>query len=953
MQIARSTDVGGHTAARHLAFTALPYIAAFAIPFCVLCVAFALSDMYPFGSTSVMLYDMPLQYVDYFGWFSKVLRGDANLLYSNAAGLGGGMFGLFSYYLASPFNLLAAFWQPEDMPKFFSVLYLLKIPAASVTCLVFLRGRLLAPHAKNFAQACRLCAAAPLSEHIALLVFACAYALSGYVLGYASNIMWLDGVIMLPLAALGTFRLVQRRTHVGLFLACTAAALFNWYTGYMVYLYCVLYFFYELARDAGLRGQRVRLCARFGTTMLLAVGASMVILLPTVLSLLGGKGGDLVGTEAFSQPFNLSHNPLAVPSLFCIGTLPGVNPNYNTPAIVISALVLVALGTFFANSGVSKRAKIAGGVFGLVMALSLVFPVWTTIWAGFVPESSYTNRNGFAILFTFVLLGAESMHAFGKLKPASRSKAVALGGGTVAVIFACSAFATYAAKGVFRPSFELVMLEIVLLVAFTVAGAIAVRNARAFAENDAAADGTSPKNRRVPQRAIHAIACIALAAVFAGEQVYATYLQLSPCCYSVHGYESDLMSTRSFYDQLPETSVDEHPDSAQFTRVANAAPYWGSTKLYGPDNMALVLAYSTFDHYSSTQESRIQELLANLGYSKLSPVGTYYESSNIVGDALLGVTHIIDDTQPAGTSLVSDETLRGTYHLYRNNPALPLGWGTTGTTHVDWENAAPFANQNALLADAANYDEDVLLTADASEDSSDGSCRSFTITPTADGPVMLYTPTLYLLDLFYDSGIMCDVSVNGTFVQTIGGRGSFNAVCLGYGHAGQAMTLTLTPLGDDTSFEVKHKDGTLANTQNDFWDVSADDLLQVVSVDESALHEQLSRIDSAGFALTAYESGHIAATFNATQDETLVISQPYEDGWSATVNGQPAQLKPAYDGLMGVKVSAGENIIELRYLTPGLVPGAVVSIASVTLFAVWRIAARRRSMQKSEKPASA
>ena len=64
----------------------------------------------------------------------------------------------------------------------------------------------------------------------------------------------------------------------------------------------------------------------------------------------------------------------------------------------------------------------------------------------------------------------------------------------------------------------------------------------------------------------------------------------------------------------------------------------------------------------------------------------------------------------------------------------------------------------------------------------------------------------------------------------------------------------------------------------------------------------------------------------------------------ATVNGKPVEVQAAYDGLMGIPVQTGDNVVELRYLTPGLVPGAVVGIASVTLFAVWRIAARRRSM---------
>ena len=47
---------------------------------------------------------------------------------------------------------------------------------------------------------------------------------------------------------------------------------------------------------------------------------------------------------------------------------------------------------------------------------------------------------------------------------------------------------------------------------------------------------------------------------------------------------------------------------------------------------------------------------------------------------------------------------------------------------------------------------------------------------------------------------------------------------------------------------------------------------------------------------------------------------------------------------MGIPVQTGDNVIELRYFTPGLVPGTVVGIASVTLFAIWRIAAHRRSM---------
>ena len=157
------------TRASRFARTAAPYLAAFAIPFCVLLAAFAMRGIYPFGDVSVMLYDMPVQYAEYFGWLIQVLHGQGNLLYSNAAGLGGGMFSLFTYYLSSPFNLIAFFFTPETVPQLFSVLYLVKIPACAVGCLVLLRGRLLAADAESWREARTAAASAPAGRQ-ALLV---------------------------------------------------------------------------------------------------------------------------------------------------------------------------------------------------------------------------------------------------------------------------------------------------------------------------------------------------------------------------------------------------------------------------------------------------------------------------------------------------------------------------------------------------------------------------------------------------------------------------------------------------------------------------------------------------------------------------------------------------------------------------------------------------------------
>ena len=989
------------TRASRFARTAAPYLAAFAIPFCVLLTAFAMRGIYPFGDVSVMLYDMPVQYAEYFGWLIQVLHGQGNLLYSNAAGLGGGMFSLFTYYLSSPFNLIALFFTPETVPQLFSVLYLVKIPACAVCCLVLLRGRLLAADAESWREARTTAANAPAGRQVLLVLLACAYALTSYVLGYASNIMWLDGVIMAPLAALGAYRLVQRRACGGLFAACACAIVFNWYTGYMVCLLCVLWFFYELARNRSLRGRRLRRCWRFAATMALAVGAGMVVLIPTALALLGGKGTH-AGLASLACNTGLARNPLAVADLFCIGTLPGITTQANLPALTISALVLVGVGMFLANGAVGRRERIAGAAFALVMATSLVFTPVATIWSGFVPESSYTNRNGFAILLVMTVLAAEGLLALSRLDARPRRRCALLGGGAAFVSVAGSAAWLYVAKGSLPQAPELVALECGLLAAFTllVTGAAGTRGAVAGPDGKGASGAgaeqvggktgnASPEARATrgkaspspartdsllhgPQPILRAALCVALACVFVGEQVFSTQAQLSRCRYTVSGYTDTLTELETFYSQLEGATAGDGSISGSeggsgsdegkagdvsgvssaatgdadgipaFTRVGNAAPYWGGSKANGPDNMALVLGVSTFDHYSSTQEYRIQQLLHDLGYSKVTPFGTYYMSSNVIADALLGVTDIVDDQPPAATE-PEGAVLRGTWRAYRNELALPLGWGTTGSAHVDWQEGRPLDNQDAMLADAAGNDASALSAVDVQECDGDQDARTFALTPSADGPVYLYTPTAFVNDLYYEGGVVCELRVDGSLVQTIGGRGSCNQVYLGWGRAGQSTQVTIKPLAEQP-YELRFEDGTATNAQSAFWDVPAAELVQAGTVNLQTLQDQLSRIDSAGFALTTYENGRIAATLNAAQDETLVISQPYEDGWTATVNGKPVEVQAAYDGLMGIPVQTGDNVVELRYLTPGLIPGTVVGIASVTLFAVWRIAARRRSM---------
>lgn len=78
----------------------------------VIVVSMLFAGISPFGDHVLLFDDAAIQYVGFFGWFSNVLHGEADLFYSFSKALGGGILSLYAYYLASPLNLLAFFLHP-------------------------------------------------------------------------------------------------------------------------------------------------------------------------------------------------------------------------------------------------------------------------------------------------------------------------------------------------------------------------------------------------------------------------------------------------------------------------------------------------------------------------------------------------------------------------------------------------------------------------------------------------------------------------------------------------------------------------------------------------------------------------------------------------------------------------------------------------------------------------
>ena len=207
-------------------------LSSFVLPFLILGMSFAIQSVFPFGDRHILTVDLYHQYAPFLLELRDKLLSGESLFLSWCGGLGYNFYATFTYYLASPLNLLTLLFPESALSEMVSLLVLLKVGLAGFCFRLFLK--------KSSRRD------GPLS-----LAFSTAYALSGFVMAYFWNIMWLDTLYMLPLTALGMFILLREGKmslyifSLGLLIIC------NYYTGFFACIFLAFYFFICFERLSG------------------------------------------------------------------------------------------------------------------------------------------------------------------------------------------------------------------------------------------------------------------------------------------------------------------------------------------------------------------------------------------------------------------------------------------------------------------------------------------------------------------------------------------------------------------------------------------------------------------------------------------------------------------------------------------------------------------------------
>ena len=330
--------------------------------------------VYPFGDNSFLTNDLKYQYIDFFAWFRRVLLGEANLRYSFSQGLGMNTWGLYSYYLASPFNLLCVLFPADKLTLFVFVITALKLGCIHISSAWYVQKRF------------------GLSKSAAFLLSA-SFTFCSWTVSNLRNPLWIDCLILLPICAYGCYELIREQRMARLVIATALNVMFCWYTAYISILFLCIFVLVEFIDYVAAEGFSWKLMVdralRFAGAIVLGLLLSAWTFLPTILAM--SKGGPVLALGSLLKT--------SLKSLIR-GFLPGmwVN-NDSTPQFYCGVIVMLLAVSLLLNSRISVKTRIATLVTAVILIASSVLSPLEYVWCGMRVPNGFYSRTAFLLSF--------------------------------------------------------------------------------------------------------------------------------------------------------------------------------------------------------------------------------------------------------------------------------------------------------------------------------------------------------------------------------------------------------------------------------------------------------------------------------------------------------------------------------------------------------------------------
>ncbi|MBP5181182.1 MAG: YfhO family protein, partial [Clostridiales bacterium] len=154
----------------------------------------------------------------------------------------------------------------------------------------------------------------------------------------------------------------------------------------------------------------------------------------------------------------------------------------------------------------------------------------------------------------------------------------------------------------------------------------------------------------------------------------------------------------------------------------------------------------------------------------------------------------------------------------------------------------------------------------------------------------------------------CEVYLNGYLIDTYS-AGTFYSTILRLGFFEPGETVQLSILADHDKFTYLS--------------------VNFAYFDAASFEAQFEGVPTDNTVISEAEDGYISFSADVEVGQMILTSIPYEEGWTATVDGQEVEIKPYQNALISLDAAPGHHDVTLQYTPPGLKGGAILTIVGI------------------------
>ncbi len=790
-----------------------------------------MKGVYPFGEKSALVVDGVHQYTAFYKELASQLGKGLGWTWSTHA-MGYNFYGLFCYYLCSPFSLL--------------VLLLMKFMYVNeaVTAVILVKAGLC-----SVSMAWYSGKKYPGRRGMAVSL-GCMYGLSNFMLGYYSNVMWFDCIMMLPVLAY----LIEQLVHTGRWkkycLVLGGCILTSYYIGFMLCVFAALYYLAQLmimvAAEPVYRGKKAfRSIVKFTGASIAAAGLAGITLIPGIAAVSrtaaaeeAGSGLSGVYGDLWKQLGTLMEDSL---SFVKSGEQGDVNLYCGCAVLLFAALYLL-------NKEIYIIEKIAVSTLAALYFAGFHVTVLNLLFHGMHKPVGIPNR--FAFIFIFLLLKM-ACDAWGKMEAEGRKRIFA---GLIAAEGFCVLVGSMSGKK------EEILFS---------AGAVALLFLPVWTESFLCGKLWAGRPGHVEIRKL--CSCILTVLILAETGIH-----------GIVSITNNGTASRDIYVKS-ELEVSGLMDLTEADQVNYRAV------IVNPliRNEELLYQLNGISMYSSTNTEEMWGFVKNMGLENLENRYQYAGSTEVM-DMLLGIRYLIcRNTRTLNTSYKKIAESQS-FDLYENPRALKAGYMVSASA-LDYamEGSNPLEVQNRLLRGITGkrlYDMRTV-----SSETTLAGMSAFNIRLKKGEHGYLYIP-----------GTEPDtVTINGQEQKSDYWNNNF---------------LDLGTYDTETIVHITANSSAGEAVLGICQETELDDIYKKLS------SQQMDLTDGKG-------------SITVQQEGILMISSFYDSDMQIYVDGKEAEVQ-SLQGLTGVKLEAGKHTIVIKYHTPGLWTGGVLSILIVVILGV-------------------